>query len=242
MAKKDTQMCTVITDYATRNLMIRGIARRILSARYVSPDSVPSFSTIINEVIESKLNITPEQTEVEKGQTKKTMIMLFLTKKLHQAFTADGKYTSKSGPELLTEIINQTDFANLDVPLSDDDMDDEKVGCSFRILSEVRTKLYKEIARTMLMNPHAVGQGQSVNIGRMINEMLAAHYNIAIKRNDVERFVDHEQMKMTVLIETKIHDEFKKYCEKLSVETGEYVSMNKKINDWVVELAQREMW
>lgn len=239
MSKKNSKLYSFICPYSTRNLLVKAMARRILSARYVSPSDVPSFSSLINEIIEEKLNLRVEREILL--PTKKTFLMFYMQKSIHIKFTEEVKTSGKSGPVLLAEIIISTDFENIETITLDGLEDEEKVGCSFNVLSECRTKLYKEIARKMLQDPYSIGSGASLNVAKMINEVLAARYNIAIKKIEHEVFVPNESCKISLLIENNIHAAFKNYCDQLS-EDGNFVSMNATINSWILSNAAREMW
>ncbi len=244
MTMKNEIRYLLTTTYKQRSLLLRGVARRLLNCGRNSSiaNDLPSLTTVVNEIIQAKLNLPVAEPDTQLPLTKKTVIMLYLRKRLHSALAEDAKAKSISATRLAGELILSTDLSVLNVQY-DDDIDEEKmVPNSFNIATECRLKLYKEIARRMLSKPTGIGKAEFSNIGEVMNELFAHHYKLPLPTPKAhENIVDHEQIKFTVTLPTDTHAALKAYCESQSNENN-FLSMNATILKWIEETAANEFW
>ena len=231
------------TTYKQRSLLLRGVARRLLNCGRNSSVAyeLPSLTTVVNEIIQEKLNI-PVSTEPQLQQTKKSIIMLYLRKRMHEALANDAKTKGISATRLAEELILNTELSALNIECSDDIVDEKMVPTSYNIATECRLRLYKEIARRMLSKPTGIGKAEISNIGEVMNELFAHCYKLPLPIPKAqELIVDHEQIKFTVSLSTDTHAALKAYCEAQS-NGNNFLSMNATIVQWIEETAANEFW
>lgn len=241
---KDSVRFIITCDYKTRTKLIRGVARRILNAGRNSQLAYaqPSLAVMISDIVELKLSFPP-RIEPNFNVTKKNLIMLFLHENIHAALTEEAKKHGVSATKLLIDIIQATDFKQLNVKYKDNPPPSKMVPCSYNLLSECRYKINREIAKRMISNPTGLGKAEFENVGKIINELLASYFEIQLpKPTPFEAIVDNEQVKFTVFMNNQLHKALKDYCEKQSEVTREFVSINGTIIKWIEETAEDEMW
>lgn len=230
------------TTYKQRSLLLRGVARRLLNCGRNSSiaNELPSLTTVINEIIQEKLNL-PVETVAQLQPTKKSIIMLYVRKRMHEALTNDAKTKGISATKLAEDLILNTELSALNVQYSED-IEEKMVPTSYNIATECRLKLYKEIARRMLSKPTGIGKAEISNIGEVMNELFAHHYKLPFPTHkQLEKIVDHEQIKFTVTLATDTHAALKAYCED-QTNRNSFLSMNSTIVQWIEETATKEFW
>lgn len=241
--KKDIRYL-LTTTYKQRSLLLRGVARRLLNCGRNSSiaNDLPSLTTVINEIIQSKLNLTVDAPDMQLQLTKKSIIMLYVRKRMHTALSDDAKHRGMSATKLAGDLVLSTDLSALNLQYSDEIIDEKMVPTSFNIATECRLKLYKEIARRMLSKPTGIGKAEISNIGEVMNELFAHHYKLPLPTPKAqESIVDHEQIKFTVSLAADTHAALKSYCESQS-NNGNFLSMNATIVKWIEETAANEFW
>lgn len=241
--KKDIRYL-LTTTYKQRSLLLRGVARRLLNCGRNSSiaNDLPSITTVVNEIIQAKLNLPVDEPDAQLVLTKKSIIMLYVRKRLHDALAQDAKTRGMSATKLAGELVLSTDLSALNLQHSDEIIDEKMVPTSFNIATECRLKLYKEIARRMLSKPTGIGKAEISNIGEVMNELFAHHYKLALPTpKPLESIVDHEQIKFTVSLAADTHAALKLYCESQS-KNGNFLSMNATIVKWIEETAANEFW
>jgi hypothetical protein len=232
------------TTYKMRSLMLRGVARRLINCGRNSSiaNDLPSLTTVVNEVLQSKLNMPVEAKDNQLPMAKKSIIMLYLRKRLHVNLAQDAKSKGCSATKLAGEIVMSTDLSKLNIQYSNAIVDEVMVPSSFNISTECRLKLYKEIARRMLSKPTGIGKSEISNIGEVMNEIFAHHYNLPLPTPKIqEQTVDNEQIKFTITMPTELHTTLKQYCEQQS-SSDSFLSMNATIVKWIEETAENEFW
>ena len=242
MTQQEIRYLLTIT-YKQRSLLLRGVARRLLNCGRNSSivNELPSLTTVVNEIIQEKLNI-PVETHAHLQITKKSIIMLYVKARLHEALTTDAKAKGISATKLAEELVLNTELSALKAEYSDDIVDEKMVPTSFNIATECRLKLYKEIARRMLSKPTGIGKAEISNIGEVMNELFAHQYKLSLPTpKPQEAIVDHEQIKFTVSLSTDTHAALKAYCEAKSNDNN-FLSMNAIIVQWIEETATNEFW
>lgn len=241
--KKDIRYL-LTTTYKQRSLLLRGVARRLLNCGRNSSiaNDLPSITTVVNEIIQAKLNLPVDEPDAQLVLTKKSIIMLYVRKRLHEALAQDAKTRAMSATKLAGELVLSTDLSALNLQYSDEIIDEKMVPTSFNIATECRLKLYKEIARRMLSKPTGIGKAEISNIGEVMNELLAHQYKLPLPTPKAqESIVDHEQIKFTVSLAADTHAVLKSYCESQS-NNGNFLSMNATILKWIEETAANEFW
>lgn len=241
--KKDIRYL-LTTTYKQRSLLLRGVARRLLNCGRNSSiaNDLPSITTVVNEIIQAKLNLPVDEPDAQLVLTKKSIIMLYVRKRLHEALAQDAKTRGMSATKLAGELVLSTDLSALNLQHSDEIIDEKMVPTSFNIATECRLKLYKEIARRMLSKPTGIGKAEISNIGEVMNELLAHQYKLPLPTPKAqESIVDHEQIKFTVSLAADTHAALKSYCEAQS-NGGNFLSMNATIVKWIEETAANEFW
>lgn len=241
---KDSVRFIITCEYKTRASLIRGVARRILNAGRNSQLAYtqPSLAVMVSDIVEHRLNFPPK-IEPSNAVTKKNLIMLFLHANIHKALTEEAKKQGVSATKLVIDIIQIVDFKQLNLQYSDSMQTEQMVPCTYNLLSECRYKINREIAKRMISQPTGLGKSEFENVGKIINEILASHFNIPLPTPAaVEPVIDNEQIKFTVFMNDQLHKSLKEYCEKQSEISGEFVSVNATIVKWIEEAAEDEMW
>lgn len=241
---KDSVRFLITCEYRTRAMLIRGVARRILNAGRNSQLAYaqPSLAALVSDIVELKLNMPPK-IETSEPITKKNLIMLFLRTRIHETLGKEAKSKGLSATKLVGDIILDADFKQLDLQYADGLENEVMVPNSFNLPSECRLKINKEIAKRMISMPTALGKAEFENVGKIMNEILASHFKIALPTPaPVEAVVDNEQIKFTVFMNSELHKALKEYCERQSDVTGEFISVNATIVKWIEEAAEDELW
>lgn len=241
---KDSVRFIITCEYRVRALLIRGVARRILNAGRNSPlaYSQPSLAVMVSDIVELKLNY-PQNTETSPAITKKNLIMLFLHANIHKALAEEAKLQCISATKLVGDIIQNADFKQLNIIYKDTNPSEKMVPSSFNLPIECRYKINREIAKRMISKPTALGKAEFENVGKILNEIIASHFNIALPApTAMEPVVDYKQIKFTVFMNEALHKSLKSYCEQQSEVEGEFISVNATIVRWIEEAAEDEMW
>lgn len=241
---KDSVRFIITCTYKTRAALIRGVARRILNAGRNSPIAYaqPSLAMMVSEIVEHRLNF-PTKVDENFAVPKKSLIMLFLHKSIHSQLNLEAKNQGISATQLLINIIQSTDFKQVDVKYDESLKVEKMAPSSYNLTSECRYKINREIAKRMISRPTGLGKAEFENVGKIINEILASHFKIPLPQPEPqEPVVDNEQVKFTVFMNKQLHESLKDYCVKKSESTGEFVSVNATIIKWIEEAAEDEMW
>ena len=241
---KDSSRFLVTCEYRIRSLLIKGAARRTLNASRNSSLAYaqPSIAALISHLVEIKLNVPPLLV-ADKPPTKKILLMMFLHARIHEAISEESKLRRISATQLVSDIIIEADLKHLDLNYSNELQNMPMIPNSFNLPSECRLKINREIARRMISQPTALGKGEYENVGKIINEILAAHLKISLPANQPsEIVVDNEQIKFTVFMDKILRKDLQVYCKEMSAINGRFTSANATIIKWIEETAEDEMW
>jgi hypothetical protein len=241
---KDNIRLAVRMPYRLRGLLIRGAARRILnSGPNIAYTEMPSVNSMIVEVIERRLG-EPIQERQTHEKTKKTILMLHLRKRLHAVMKADCEKTGKSQARLVSELIEKTNLHEMKAERSAEvDSDEAKGSVTFQVNFDCRTKLFHEIAIRMLSKKTRVGRSEFNSIGDIVNELIAAHYNLPLPLEKAEssEYSDDEQFSFLTTLPKSLHVKLAEYCDK-ETKSGDYTSANATIVEWCEDAAAKEFW
>lgn len=241
--KKETVRFLVTCDYSTRTKLIRGVARRILNAGRNSPlaYSQPSLAALITDLVELKLNFPPKiQQQVD--LSKKSMLMLFLHAPLHRALNAEAEKQGISATKVLINLIQNVDFKQVNVAFQDDLAIEQMIPCSYNLLAECRYKINREIARRMISQPTGLGKAEFENSGKVINEILAHHFQIALPAQTTNKtLADSDQVNFTIIMNADLNAALREYCTNQSNKGG-FTSVNATIVNLINQTAEDEMW
>ena len=225
--------------YKTRGLLIKGVARRILSAGNNAIYEIPSINLMINEIVAEHLNLPVSM--AAHPATKKTVLMFHLRQSLQEALKADSIKKGVPQNRILAGLIDDTDLSSVSPRRSQDVQEEAKISCSFGVPTSARSKLLREIAYRMLSKKTRIGRSEFASIGDICTDLIAAHYDIPLPlEKEEEDFVDEEKINFIVSLPETVHTKLKTLCEQKSSEV--YTSMSATIINWVDTAAQKGYW